>query len=419
MKNTLSKTLICGIIASSFILVNCQKAPTGRGVKGTAGKPVATADKVADEAVMAVVVAKCSPEFVKEYESWFENFKSYEAKKLKNVTSKDDLNEDQKVELKDLAKKFEETNSSVKLEIKKLQAAQDKIATEKKQDKKNLDGCYLKETTKNEYAFQNIEMHTNKALAKIRDLTGLDSAGAALHDKVVELRSAHSDVTKNAKFYVSEELNKSLDSADMDEVYFKSGKVLTGEEEKKKAIAAATVSVCYINKSGGKLENLDITLDSLETEKVAQVGSKTRFKVIMMSGDKDYVILCDLPEKKILSAGFRDAMGSLLQSKEQREKAKVKETKKAEAETAVVEKVKIKAIEKAEKENKKSPTEAELEAAVKKATVEVLKTKKVKPDISREKEIEDVTKADADAAEKARQQEEEEKIKAMDEESGT
>ena len=443
MKNTFSRTLICGIIASSFILVNCQKAPTGRGVKGTAGTPQTPADKAA-EAAKAVVVVKCSPEFVKEYENWMENFKSYEAKNLKNVTSKDEVDEDLKVELKDLAKKLEETNSSVKSEIKKLQAAQDKIATEKKQDKKNLDGCYIKESTKNEYPFETIEMQTNKALAKVRDLTGRESAGASSHDKEVELRNAHSDVTKGAKFYVSEELNNALDSADMDSVYFKEGKALTGEEEKKKALASSMLSVCYIKTSEGKLKDLDVTMDSLKDEKVGQVGTKVRYKIVMSSGGDTYMLGCDIPAKKTLAVGFREAMGKLLQSKEQREKAKEAVTTKAEKEKAEADKKKAEKeekdkkaaedkankaaedkakkeiIEKAKKDNKKPLTDEEMKVAVRKALEELQgKTKKPEIKVSKEKEIEDVTKADQEAADKEHKQREDENLKRMEEESGT
>ncbi len=204
------------------------------------------------------------------------------------------------------------------------------------------------------------------------------------------------------------------------------------------------LSVCYINASEGKLKDLDVTLDSLKHEKVGQVGTKVRYKIMMSSGSETYILGCDIPTKKSLAIGFREAMGKLLQSKEQREKAKVKETEKADADKvaadakktekeekdkkateakalkAAEDKAKKEAIEQAKKDKNKILTEEELKAIAKKAAEEVLaKTKKPVTKVSTEKEIEDITKADEAAAEKARQQREEENIKTMEEESGT
>lgn len=51
MKNTLSKALLCGVLASSFLLVNCQKAPN-RGVK-------ADTDPNAKGSSVPTVAARC------------------------------------------------------------------------------------------------------------------------------------------------------------------------------------------------------------------------------------------------------------------------------------------------------------------------------------------------------------------------
>ncbi len=444
MKNTFSKTLICGIIASSFILVNCQKAPTGRGVKGTAGTPQTPADKAA-EAAKAVVVVKCSPEFAKEYSAWITLMDSEDVKNLENAKVTDELTEDQIVEFKKLRKHIESKTENLMPEIKKMREDQEKVAKEKKQEVKKLDGCFNESGGKRvDLIFDNLEKSANGKIAKIRKFDGVESDRTKKHDEEIETNHPHSVVTKNAKYYVSAELNKALDSADMDETFFKNGRVLVGEQEKKKAIAAPTITVCYMDKSSGKIEDLDVTLNSIGFEKDGQVGTKTRYKIMMLSGDSDYAILCVLPAKKLLSAGFRDAMGALLQTKEQREKAKVKETEKAEAaksvedqkksdkdakdkkaadakaDKAVEEKAKKEIIEKVKKDNKKPLTDEEMKVAVKKALEELqAKTKKPEIKVLIEKEMEDVTKADQDAAEKARKQREEQNIKAMEEESGT
>lgn len=443
MKNTFSRTLICGIIASSFILVNCQKAPTGRGVKGTAGTPQTPADKAA-EAAKSVLV-KCSPEFAKEYLAWSNYLKTDEVENLRKLKASDELNESQLLDLKDVRKQLESKIAAVEPEIKKMQEAQDKIANEKKQEIKKLDGCFGEtEGKKKDILFQEIQTTTNSYIGKISKFDGVKSDRTQLNEKEIELKNAHSDVTKDAKFYVSEELNNALDSADMDSVYFKEGKALTGEEEKKKAIASSMLSVCYIKTSEGKLKDLDVTLDSVSQEKVGQVGTKVRYKIIMTSGGDTYMLGCDIPAKKSLAIGFREAMGKLLQSKEQREKAKVAETAKADAakvaadakktekeekdkkaaedkaNKAAEDKAKKEIIEKAKKDNKKPLTDEEMKVALRKALEELQgKTKKPEIKVSKEKEIEDVTKADKEAADKEHKQREEANLKAMEEESGT
>ena len=68
MKTTLSKSLLCGLIASSFILVNCQKDPSGRSVKAEVGNPGSAnpADKVT-AVDKEQNLALCTPEFNKAY----------------------------------------------------------------------------------------------------------------------------------------------------------------------------------------------------------------------------------------------------------------------------------------------------------------------------------------------------------------
>ena len=227
MKNTLSKILICGVIASSFILVNCQKAPSSRGVKGTKGSPATAAEKAAAESAKSYVV-KCSPDFLDEYKIWNKSILADE-KKVKSL-KKDDVTDSMKVELETALKRLDKETKNVRVELDKLQEIENKAALEKKIEKKMIDGCFASEgKDRVEYTTVKIEQSVNFIAKKIAELTGTETDRSKKGKEDEENYLAKSDVTKQAKFYVTAEFNAALDESKIEESYFLMGKVLSGK----------------------------------------------------------------------------------------------------------------------------------------------------------------------------------------------
>ncbi len=333
MKNSFSKTLICGVIASSFILINCQKAASGRGVKGIRSgtddsKVTSTAtstEKAADEVAKPneateVFLIKCSPEFMSQYGTWI---KTIESKDVSNIRSlkKEDVVETQKQDLIQLAKRIDSETKSVRSEFDKLQASQDK-ADENKSIKKNLDGCFIGEgKDRTEYLILKIEENANNIAFRIAELTGEETPSALAGKNEAKQREEkslnESDVTKNARYYISDELNQAFDDAKVDESFFMDGKVLSGESNLNKAKADESSSVCFTSDTSGKIEDLKTTLNALSTEANEKAAGKTTHKIRFANEGRFYTLSCVIPTAKKLADGFSLAMGDLLQTKNQ------------------------------------------------------------------------------------------------------
>lgn len=386
MKNSFSKTLICGVIASSFILINCQKATSGRGVKGirsgtdtSQGTPPVNANPEMTTEAKESFLIKCSPEFMNQYKIWTDTYSSTNVKDISKL-KKDDLTESQKEELNLLAKLLESESKNVMSEFDKMLKAQSENKNENQLVKKNLNGCFGKDQNVN--LVLSTKENTNYIALEISKLTGQKTPAAIEGEKEIndrkEKSAAESDVTKNAHYYVSEELNQVFDDAKIDDSYFMDGKVLTGESNLNKAKEDVLVSVCMTSETSGKIEDLKTTLDALSTESSEKVADKKAHKIRFANEGRLYTLSCVLPATKKLAVGFAEAMGELLMTKKQiAKKEKVTADEKSKTEKEVV-KEDTKSEDKKEKEEVTKEDKETSEEVVKSKTEKKSVTKPAK-----------------------------------------
>ncbi len=386
MKNSLSKALICGVIASSFVLINCQKAGSGRGVKGTrSGTDTAkvTPTEKQDAETSKSFLIQCSPEFLRQYDSWI---KTIESKDVKDIVTfkKDELTETQKENLNLLSDRIDTETKSVMSEFEIMQKAQSK-KDENTSIQKKLDGCFASDgKSKTEYPILQIKEKAHNVALRISELTGVKTPAAVEGEKELAERKekslAESDVTKKASFYVSEELNQALDDTKIDDSFFMDGKVLTGANNLNKAKEDASTSVCMTTVTVGAIKDLNTTLDAVDfdpsDDSSEKVAGKKVYNIRFSSVDGFYTLKCVLPAAKKLAAGFAEAMGDLLQTKKQlakKEKAAAEEKAKTEKEVVKEEK---KDVEVADTEEEKD--EEKESSKAKETKKEEVKSKTVK-----------------------------------------
>lgn len=312
MKTTLSKSLLCGIIASTFLLANCQKAPSGRSVKAEVGNPGpgTQADKatVADKELNLV---QCTPEFLKTYSDYNTLLTN-----VKTEVAKQDSSESHKANLLRFRKELEDKVGTTLEEMKKLKAA-----GKAKADYDNkIDGCYYDTTKKIVYTSKAIKSELGSLDIKIADITGVKSvrSEAALEAQ----KAAASEAKKQAlgtTYKVSEEMNEifgepsaSLSSTSK---HFVDGKIAEKSEFEvnKKNVNAA---VCEVTTSGGKLDADKLEVKALGDSSAKQEFKKTTFLVTLAQlanqGDKTYLLTCSLPANLKKEIGFAKAMGTFL-----------------------------------------------------------------------------------------------------------
>ncbi len=322
MKNSFSKTLICAVVASSFILINCQKSPAGGGVRGTRSgtddAKVATPEQAVPENNDSLLI-KCSPEFIAQYKIWSDSVESKEVKAIRSL-KKEDLIESQKQDLNLLVKRLDNETKSVRVELNKMQDGQPK--TDETSPTKNIQGCFSGEgKDRTEYLISKIEENTNKTSQLVADLTGEETPRAQTGREEAKQREEkklnESNVTKNAHFYVASEMNEVLDDTKIDETFFMDGKILSGENNLNKAKDNKAQSVCYTLETAGKIEDLSNSLDSLSTEMTEKIAGKTSYKIRFVSGSRLYTLGCSLPNDIKINDGFHAAFGDLLMTKKQ------------------------------------------------------------------------------------------------------
>jgi colicin import membrane protein len=227
MKNSsLTKTLLCGVMATTFFLINCQKAPN-RGVKATGGAGVTTTSDTADAAEKAAIDREkfvvCPPEFVT---------KINDAKKLKS-----DL---EAMNLKDV-----KTDSALNADVKqKVQAASDKLKealSELTKASADATACYTtdeKTKKRTNFIVTNLKSSFGKLVTQIKD------QGANVPDEIIQdAKQAKTDADNKAKqraldkeekglyvdqlLNVSDKLAEALKTDNVAAIYFKSGDIIT------------------------------------------------------------------------------------------------------------------------------------------------------------------------------------------------
>ncbi|OFZ28352.1 MAG: hypothetical protein A2622_04420 [Bdellovibrionales bacterium RIFCSPHIGHO2_01_FULL_40_29] len=347
MKKTLSKTLICGVIASSFILVNCQKAPSSRGVKGTKGSPANTAGKQTAEVQNLV---KCTDEFNKVYEIFAKLYEDEDVKKIPSMKKGDTVTAEEKERYLALDTKLVEESERVEKEFVHMEAIENKKAEAAKTATKTVDGCYFDERKKSKPILRKeVVGFVNATSKKIEELTGEKTLRADAGREDAKKRQEakielETNITNmNAKFFVTKEFNEALDDAKIDESFFVNGQVQIGIDKLKEATADESLSVCWVSKTSGKLEDDTKPLQMRHTEIKESLNGKTEHEIIMLSGSYNYTINCLVPAKVTLDKAFRTAMGDLLKTKatsdedKATEEVKSEEKKPAETKTEKVE----------------------------------------------------------------------------------
>ncbi len=312
MKTTLSKSLLCGIIASTFLLANCQKDPTGRVVKADVGTP-GQADPAAETAVAEKEnLVPCSPEFLKVYTDYITILKNANAE----VDKKVEATESRKA---DLLRFRTDLEDSVKLPIEEINKLKSEVKTKTGKAKK-VDGCFGDAAKTIKYSIKDINDGLSKLDIIITNITGVssnrsDAAIAANKAKEAKAKKQAEDTV----YIVSDELNEILDepSARVSSTskHFVDGKIAEKSEleANKKNIKAA---VCEIMTTPGKLDSDKLVLKVLSSEPAKQENQKIIYSVqlgqLANQGDKIYNISCSLPIQLKKEAGFEKAMGNFL-----------------------------------------------------------------------------------------------------------
>lgn len=118
MKNALTTKLLCGIIATSFLLINCQKAPEKRGVKAAPGSGTGGTAAPALEKAKPEVIVECSADFKTINKDW--NDKRTDIEKL--LKNKDTLSDADKELLKVKSDELSDLTNKVIAELELLKA---------------------------------------------------------------------------------------------------------------------------------------------------------------------------------------------------------------------------------------------------------------------------------------------------------
>lgn len=297
MKNLLSKTLMSGVLASSLILVNCQKAPN-RATKAQTNNAKPTA-KIGD----------CSADAATSYE----NVKTIEGtivaklEELKNIAS-DKLTPEQKNALKGLAAEM-------------LNKA--KVFTDEMQ-KLKLDGCKIYEGEGDKKKVKK-EVHILEVLG-MRSQAGKNIKAKTCDDNAITEADAKDNkelVAVNQSYKVSEALAKAMsddaNSADKGKLMIVASELRTDADV---IIKDETVTSCGLNISSRSEIKTDaimkiISVDGITTDEKTK-RSKITVTVSVKSGDNSgdtaIGLVCYLAKGKEREAAkeVRNALGAKL-----------------------------------------------------------------------------------------------------------
>lgn len=295
MKNLLSKSLLCGVLASTFLIVNCQKAPN-RAVKATvnpSAKPT------------AVKSAACSEGAAKE---------SAEAKKLNDAldTAMKALKDKPTAELTpgeidNLNKAINDYAAQVKkliAEIKKIEVGEKKEAAE---------ACTSGKET---YNIKSLEGHVAQKGKEVKAKTGVDND--ATKEQPVQAEEALTDglvlkIKKELSDFLSDVKNiRGQNSAIV------AGAILSGDA----AVAAlkdVNVTACTLISENVVAVAADTAMTVLSTTAVEQDAatkrniSKIAVEVQVAEGKHGLMLSCNIADKKEAKATveMRKALGAL------------------------------------------------------------------------------------------------------------
>ncbi len=305
MKNSLSKALLCGVLASTFLMVNCQKAPS-RGVRAEKGN---SSDQSIQEKLAKLKVADCSESFIDAIQ------KSRAVKdKIKIVidanAQKDhkDLTDAEKTDLKTLRLDLIEKNKITQAEMDKMKVAEAQAEACKKGN--------------DSYIFEEIKSGMNDVTIKAGELAGVDDQGQkdliqARTERLTRLETSTFD--QGAKLVVSADLAAVMTQANlMGVVYFKNASIIKESSSFETDKADKTKTICYlsdISSEDQKISALD-TVNVNLVENLKKVDNRSVLTVRIGKGDSFYTIKCLIADAKVSSykTEFRAAFGKNLRT---------------------------------------------------------------------------------------------------------
>ncbi|MEK6628842.1 MAG: hypothetical protein AABY53_09465 [Bdellovibrionota bacterium] len=298
MKNLLSKTLLCGALASAFLLVNCQKAPN-REVKpkvDLTGKPQA-------------VVGVCTADVLKKA-------KELEEKKAAinvELSKTGDLSDDAKNALTKLANDLKLLTDELMAEIEKIKVA----------DKK-AENCKVHED--NDPA----KKATGKEFLKVQIKNGALDLG-----KKVKTRTGQpNDIVKGILEALAPQQVLKIDNADLAAALSKKdssngavaiieANVVKGDAAKS-ALADTSKVACSLTLGNDSaiIEGSEVEVTTLSDVKEVEQADKTKRKVIEVSltvkGSNELIgLTCNIPDALVAGAklAVREALGNLVSNK--------------------------------------------------------------------------------------------------------
>lgn len=326
MKNAFTKTLLCGVMATTFFLINCQKAPS-RGIKGSTAAPGATTD-ASGKATTAEVLVECSPDFITKYDLAKKEVDPLKTQKLT------DLSEAEKTDLIALVKKASEKTKEAIAELTKIDAkATGCVDTDAKTKAKS--SPYLK---------ANIEGALNVIVLKMKDqgivIEGVTDEAEAAKEAAKRQR----ELTKNLSlstdmvFVVSDQFAEVLKGENVGGViYFKNGArvVNPSTESLEKDQGDLKSSMCQLDSgTNDYTKGEDLKVTNITKPGTIKAGTSKRYELLvtLVGGKSTVGIKCFIADGKQNESEkeFRTAFGKHIAPKEAKKEEK-KEDKKEEA----------------------------------------------------------------------------------------
>ena len=259
MKNSISKTLLCGILASSFLLANCQPGPK-RAVKGQTGT---TPDTTTTKPQVVAKSVECSKDFLDSYYASFDKqdalVKRVQAINHKTVAAADASD---KVDLTTKANELAVLLKPVNAAITKMGDADNCTITDAKdKSKKTID-------FKN---YMKASVLLGNDITKITDKKENDLAAAAKPVVAVD---------QLEEIKVSSELGDVL-TPQMKPVFaIVNGDISTSTEKYSAAIEKTSVTACVLDEAPVKLDS-DVALQKIVSK--PEVSDKEKRNILLIS----------------------------------------------------------------------------------------------------------------------------------------
>ena len=309
MNNLLSKTLLCGVIASSFVLINCQKAPN-RPVKSgvdTLAKPQAAKMAACSDNMITALEARKALKteieaLVKEHQD-----KKAAANNSAGAGLDDGQKEQLQTKINELAKKSSELYSLLRAGPQAKDVAAPPAAGA-------FDGCTqadAKDPKKTiEYKILMLEDEDRKLAVVVSQITG---KGNDIADGINAGYSEGKSVKISAELAAMLSSKNNLNGAKM----IIEGKVSDGGEAYKAALADKTKTSCI----AAQVDDAAVSADA--SAKITTVGAPSRdassqrttvLVALAVKGEQDRMmsLSCNIAENADASKELTKALGALM-----------------------------------------------------------------------------------------------------------